>query len=106
MSKLSAQIPTNATDFEFPVNGNNFLSISLADPDSGTQTGGTMTFEGLVPGAADFESLSANSIDISSPATLKIDNQLLERVRVTLAGFTGTATSVNLSLNDWGEVRL
>ena len=105
MSKIPEQIPTNATDFEISVNGNNFLSISLAAPDSGTQTAGIMTFEGLVPGADSFESLSANSIDISSPATLKIDNQILDKVRVTLVGFAGTATSVNLSLNDWGEVR-
>lgn len=105
MSRIEKQIPTNATDFEIDTNGNNYLSISLAAPDSGDQTAGTMTFQGLVPGSADFEALSPNSIDISTPATLKIDNQIVEKVRVTLAGFTGTATAVNLSLNDWGVVR-
>ncbi len=105
MSQIIKQIPTNATDFEINVNGNDFLSISLADPDSGTQTAGTMTFQALVPLAADFESLSPNTIDIASPATLKIDNQVVQKIRVTLAGFAGTATAVNLALNDWGVIR-
>lgn len=105
MSKIFKQIPTNATDFEIEVNGNDYLSISLADPDTGTQTGGVMTFEALAPGSADFEALSPNTINIGAPTTLKIDNQIVEKVRVTLAGFTGTATAVNLAFNDWGVIR-
>ena len=105
MSRIIKQIPTNATDFEIDVNGNDFLSISLAAPDSGDQTDGVMTFQGLVPLAADFEAISPNTIDIATPATLKIDNQVVEKIRVTLDGFAGTATAVNLALNDWGVIR-
>lgn len=105
MSKIPVQVATNSVDVEFQVNGNDFISISLAAPDSGTQTAGTMTFEGRVPGAADFEALSPNTIDISAPVTLKVDNQVLEKLRVTITGHAGTATAVNLSLNDWGVIR-
>ncbi len=105
MSKIIKQIPTNATDFEINVNGNDFLSISLAANDTGTQTTGVMTFQGLVPGAESFEALTPDTIDIAAPVTLKIDNQVVEKIRVTLTGFTGTATAVNLALNDWGVIR-
>ncbi len=105
MSKTTVQVAIDSVDVEFQANGNDFISISLAAPDSGTQTAGTMTFEGLVPGAADFEALSPNSINIAAPVTLKIDNQVIEKLRVTVTGHTGTATAVNLSLNDWGVIR-
>lgn len=106
MSKIIKSFPVAGGPHEIDVNGNQFLSISLSDPDAGTtQLTGTLTFEGRVPGAVDYEALSPNSIDIAAPVTLTVQNQILDSIRVTIAGFTGTATNLNIALNDWGVVR-
>lgn len=106
MSKITKSFAVAGGPHEIAVNGNQFLSISLADQDgSETQLTGTLTFEGRIPGATDYEAITPNVIDIAAPVSLTVQNQILDSVRVTIAGFTGTATNLNISLNDWGVVR-
>lgn len=105
MSRIIKQIPTDATDFEIDVNGNDFLSIDQASPDSGAYATGILTFEARTPGSDHFQALSPNILDLETPLVLKIENQPVEAVRVTVTGYTGTATAINLALNDWGVIR-
>ncbi len=83
--------------YNFPTHLDSKAQISLGATDDGTYTGGTLTFRAKAPSGFDFEDISpVNSIDISAPVSFTIDNMIGE-LEITLAGFAGTATLMNVA---------
>ena len=79
------------------INDINTVNLGL-DPDGGTVTGGTVTIRAKSVAAAEFETLSVNTIDLSSPVHLRICGKI-EEYEFTVSGFAGTAPSVYMSLD-------
>lgn len=105
MSRIFKDIDIDAVDQEVMVNGNQFLQVDIAVPESGSHTTGTLTFTAKAPGAAEFSAVTGASIDLASPEHVTIQQDMAEFLSFTVTGYTGDAPAVRIVLNDWGVVR-
>lgn len=98
LAKIPATNGVHLVDVHF----NSSLQISLGEPIGGTQTAGTLTFQAKAPNAIAFEPITPiNSIDIAAPVSFVIEKSPVFQLEVTVAGFSGTASSIQLALSDF-----
>ena len=96
---ISKIIPTDATDFEVPADSRAYINtVTLAPNQTGTVTGGTLTVKCKADGAAEFEDIDPNTIDLASPQRLEIQGKV-GAYSFTVTGFAGTATELYIGLD-------
>ncbi|MCP4090269.1 MAG: hypothetical protein GY746_10805 [Gammaproteobacteria bacterium] len=99
---ISVIIPTNATDEVVEAKSRAYINtVTLAPNPTGTVTGGTLTVQCMADGAADFEDISPNTIDLASPQRLEIQGKV-GKYSFSVSGFAGTATELYIGLDTDG----
>jgi len=97
-----ANIPAANGTYFIDVHQNGNLQVDLGAPIGGTQLTGTVTFRAESPRSITFEDSSPiNSIDISAPEVFTIEGNVIGRLEAVVAGFTGTADELQISLSDF-----
>ena len=98
------RIEIDAVDAVYPVqipaNGN--TSIVFTKAEGGTATAGTIAMKASAPGALAFEPIAGiSAIDLAAPIVQTIQGTPADRLELTLAGFTGTANKLILTVTSW-----
>lgn len=105
--KITASSTASADVHPTPTDTKAINTVTYSGPVDGTATAGTITINCKAPGSTVFESPKdssgavLNTIDIAAPEKLNIPGEITQ-YEITVAGFAGTASLIDLTVSSYG----